>query len=345
MKVLCIGPLWRGSNAGGLFSALSRNGCYIDIVDEYYYISFHSGKLTTKVLQKLIRPLQIEEFNKAITSSVDLFKPDVVLVYKGAFVTPQTLNYAKGKGCKLVLFYPDVSMTAHGNYLSQDIPLYDLVFTTKTFGIKDLEQTFEVKNAVFIPHGFDRDIHRKLQVEPPNKSEFKCDVSFIGTYSPKKENYLAALKKSMPDIDLKIWGAQWNRSKNKEIQSSIQNTVVSGDLYALAIQSSSINLGILSEKVEGSTSGDKITSRTFHIPASYGFMLHERNEESITYFKEDEEVVFFDSEEEMQTQVEKYLKNEPARETIREAGYNRAVKDHSLDSRALNVIQHLSSLL
>jgi spore maturation protein CgeB len=245
-------------------------------------------------------------------------------------------------GSKLVLFYPNVSITAHGNYLPQDIPHYELVFTTKTFGIKDLEQTFGVKNAIFIPHGFDPNIHRKLEITPEDKKAFGCDASFIGTFSPKKERLLAALKNAIPGIDLKIWGNQWFKSTSPVIKDCIQHTAISGDMYAMAIQCSKINLGILSEKVSGASSGDLITSRTFHIPGSAGFLLHEKNEESVQYFKQDIEAGFFDVEEDLVAQVKKYLANDSLRETVRIAGYERAQKEHSLDARAATVIDHIN---
>ncbi len=344
MKILCVGPQWRGSNAGGLFRALSRKGEYIDVVDEYYYLSFHASDIKIKVLQKLIRPLQVKEFNKAITDAINLFKPDVLFIYKGAFVVPQTLHYAKKKNCRLVLFYPDVSMTAHGGYLPQDIPLYELVFTTKTFGIRDLKDTFGVSNTIFIPHGFDPDIHRMLNISEKDKQTFGCDVSFIGTYSPKKEQLLAVVRKAIPDINLKIWGNQWSRSSEPVLKDCIQHTAVSGDMYAIAIQCSKINLGILSEKVSGASSGDLITSRTFHIPGSAGFLLHEKNEESVDYFMQDAEAGFFDGEEDLVAQVKKYLADDALRERVRMAGYQRALKDHSLDARAAVVIDHLKQM-
>ena len=70
MVILAIGPLWRGSNAGGLFRALSREGCLIEIVDEFYYISLQTKKKFTKVLERVIRPLQTDEFNTAIKKKI-----------------------------------------------------------------------------------------------------------------------------------------------------------------------------------------------------------------------------------------------------------------------------------
>jgi spore maturation protein CgeB len=342
MRILTIGPLWRGSNAGGLFRAMSREGCIIDVIDEFYYISLQTKTKATKIAERLIRPWQVGEFNNAIKKKINIFSPEVLFVYKGAFVLPATLAYAKQNNCRLVLFYPDVSTTAHGPNIPKAIPKYDLIFTTKTFGITDMQAQYSVKNACFVPHGFDPEIHRKLNVTAEDKKNFGCDVSFIGTWSPKKESWLATLVQKCPGISLKIWGDQWNKSTTTEINSCIQNTAVLGDLYAIAIQCSKINLGILSEQRIGSSSGDLITSRTFHIPGASGFMLHERNEESVLYFKENEEAGFFSGADEMASQVKYFLDNDTLREKIQAAGYDRAQKEHSLDARARTVLDYIN---
>ncbi len=344
MRLLTVGPLWRGSNAGGLFRALSRAGCLIEVVDEFYHISLRGTQKKTKILERFIRPLQEKEFNEVIKSRINTFRPDIIFIYKGAFVQPQTIAYARQQGCKPVMFYPDVSMTFHGANIPASIPLYDLIFTTKTFGIKDMQDKFGVKNAVFMPHGFDPEIHRPLQPGKEERKIFGCDASFIGTWSPKKEQWLAHLKENMPEIDLKIWGDQWHKAGTASKKSSIQGKSILGDLYALAIQCSTINLAILSEQVSGSSSGDLITSRTFHIPGAGGFMLHERNEESVLYFKENEEAGFFDGPEEMTAKVRQYLADDTLRERIQLAGYHRACKDHSLDARAGSVLSEINKL-
>jgi len=344
MKIVAVGPLWRGSNAGGLFHAMSREGCLIEVVDEFYFISLQTKKKFNKILERFIRPFQVTEYNEAIKKKINVFKPDVLFVYKGVFVLPSTLLYAREQGCKLALFYPDVSMTNHGSNIPKAIPLYDVIFTTKTFGITDMQKMFGVNNAHFIRHGFDPDIHRKLNLQAEGK-DFNCDVSFIGTYSPKKELWLARIKKNLPGIDLKIWGEQWSKATDPVLKDAIQYKAIVGDLYAMAIQSSKINLGILSEAVFGSSFGDFITSRTFHIPGSAGFMLHERNAESVLYFEEDKEAGFFDGPEEMVSKIDFYLTHPDIREKVRDAGYQRALRDHSLDARAREVIKQLNDIL
>ncbi len=345
MRILTVGPLWRGSNAGGLFRALSRKGCLIDVVDEFYYVSLKTRNTVTKVLERLIRPRQAEEFNNAIKERILTFKPDVLFVYKGLFVAPSTLDFARENNCKLAMFYPDISVTVHGNNIIQSIPKYDVIFTTKTFGIKDMEKKYGSMNSVFVPHGFDPEIHRPLEFGKKERDIFSCDVSFIGTYSPKKEKWLSYVKEQLPDINLKIWGDQWFKMTESNLKESVQGMPIFGDLYAIGIQCSKINLGILLERVPGASSGDRITSRTFHIPGAAGFMLHERNEESVLYFDEDKEAGFFDGPEELVQKIRFFLENETQRETIRQAGYARVCRDHSLDKRAETVISHLNSVL
>jgi spore maturation protein CgeB len=201
-----------------------------------------------------------------------------------------------------------------------------------------------VNNAFFIPHGFDPDIHRQLQISEEEQAIFGCDASFIGTWSPKKEKWLAHLKESIPELKLRIWGDQWYKINADSLKSSVQGRSVVGDLYALAIQCSKINLGILSEQVSGASSGDLITSRTFHIPAASGFMLHERNEESVLYYHEDKEAGFFDGPEELAEKVKKYLHDDASRERVRIAGHKRALAEHSLDVRARVIINRMKQL-
>lgn len=337
LRILCVGQEWRGSNASGLFYALSRVGCAVSIVNDHTYISLAAQNLPMKAVQKLIRPLQVKEFNQHLLTATAVFKPHLILIYKGPFVDPDTLQRWKRMNIPVINFFPDVSFLAHGKNIQDCIPLYDFIFTTKSFGVRDLENNFTIPSSriQFVPHGFDPIIHRQLNDH--TSDSFMCDASFIGTYSAHKEAYLLELKRKLPHANFKIWG-NWKRSTEPILQSIIQGVGIYGDLYALAINQSLINISLLSERVVGSSSGDQITSRTFHIPGAGGFMLHQRTDEVLNYFKEGEEMACFDSEEELTEKTSYYLKNEKERVRIQQKGYLRAQKDHSLDARAREML-------
>jgi len=337
MKVLCIGQEWRGSNASGLFYALSRSGCITNIVNEMRYISTGATYKLLKLSHRVLRPLQVWDYNSTLLRQCAIFKPDWVLVYKGAFVQPETLRNWKAQGIPLVVFYPDVSFLAHGPYIPRCISLYDHVFTTKTFAADDLTSHFNYprENVTFIPHGFDPLLHRRLSVLVGN---LRCQASFIGNYSPYKASLLEILAQQLPELDLKIWGSTWGQYQRHILRPYIQGQGLLGDAYVAAINASDINLGILSEKVKGASSGDLITSRTFHITGSGGFMLHQRTEESTNYFKENEEAAFFDTPEELVEKVRHFLNCPDDRIQIAERGYERAGLEYSLDARAKEIL-------
>lgn len=339
MNILCIGEEWRGSNASAFFYALSRAGHSVNLVNELTFVSLKAISIRTRFLNRLVRAFQVNDFNRHLMRSAKAFKPDLVLVYKGAFILEETLFFWKRLGLPVVNFFPDVSFLAHGKHIPASIPHYDHIFTTKTFAAADLARNFNyrIEDVSFIPHGFDPMVHRPME----NKSSpFKCDASFIGSFSPHKESYLIELKRKNPSLNLKIWGENWPKVSNK-IDDAIQSISVVGDLYTQALNSSIINLALLSERVKGASRGDQITSRTFHIPGSGGFMLHQRTNELLQYFEEGLEVACFESKEEFIDKTKYYLANETQRETIRKNGQERAWKDHTIDQRASQVIKIL----
>jgi spore maturation protein CgeB len=179
MKVLALGPLWRGSNAGGLFRAMSRQGCIIEVIDEFYFISLQSKVKTTKIAERLIRPRQIIEYNNAIIRKIDLFKPDVVFVYKGAFVLPATLDYAKERNCMLALFYPDVSMTAHGPNIPQCIPKYKVIFTTPTVSIRKFIESWS-----YLPNT-KKTFPAMYRLSAPIRQKRKNGCQYLGNPAPE----------------------------------------------------------------------------------------------------------------------------------------------------------------
>lgn len=339
-KILCIGEEWRGSNASGLFYALSRVGCITTVVNELAYVSIRGVGFSAKAMNWSIRKAQIHDFNNQLTQITKSVKPDWVLVYKGAFIAPETIQFWKRLGLPVVNFFPDVSFLAHGIYIPRCIPLYDHIFTTKTFAATDLQNHFNYNpsDVSFIPHGFDPTLHRKMDT---SDSPFSCEASFIGNYSKHKELFLTAVKQKYSVLDLRIWGATWGQSKASLLKNVIQGITVVGDSYTLALNSSKVNIALLSEIVEGASSGDQITSRTFHITGCGGFMLHQRTQELLEYFEEGKEMACFDSMEELTEKIKYYLENDRERIKIQEAGYLRAQNSYSLDIRALELMKIL----
>jgi hypothetical protein len=332
--------MWLGSNARASFMALRRLGHSIQVIDEHLYNPAPWRSTSLRIVRRILRPLLVRELYLEAKRLADTFRPDGVFVFKGNAVHPKLIRFYKGRGVPVVNFYPDVSFVVHGKCLPKALPLYDHIFTTKSWGVADMQSQLGVQSVSFLEHGFDPEIHHPIQLTEEDRARYGCDVVFIGTWSPKKEALLASLRKALPAVRIRIWGCQWERSTAGELKPAIMGDEVVGDEYAKALQGASICLGILSERRTGASSGDLITSRTFNIPACGAFLLHERNEESVRYFEEGKEAAFFESPQHLVRQVEHYLAYPAERVVVAQRGWQRCVASgYSLEQRMEAVIR------
>jgi spore maturation protein CgeB len=339
LRILFVGAQNPGSHSGGMMKALIRANQVIQSVDPRHFIPTVKSSMWLRMIRKALTRSFEREFNLQILRDLKSFNPDVMVVYKGESVMPGTLKVARAAGVYCVNIYPDVSIFTHGPWLPKTLPLYDHHFTTKSFGPHDLKLHLGLTNVTVLPHGSDPGVHCPLPEGASAPSALKADVSFIGTWSPKKEAMIDTVIRKYPGIDLKIWGSQWGSAQSAAVREHAMGMDIMGNVYAVAIQGSTINLAILSEARVGSSAGDQTTSRTFNIPSSGGFMLHERTDELLTHFTEGEEVACFSSSEELAEKIGYYLAHGEERERIRLGGHKRCLAEHSIDHRARGVLE------
>ncbi len=299
-----------------------------------------------KVLGRLVRGHAVREFNRAVLELAGRFNPELFFVFKGTFLLPNTLKVFKKYGIQTYCFYPDNSFYAHGRLLPRTLPLYDWVFTSKAFGLRDMKEKLGVENASLLYHAYDRDLHRPVELTARDERRYGCDASFIGTWSPKKEKVLTGLVKKRPRLKLKVWGEQWaeNVPKSSPLFRFIGGHEVMGEEYVRALQASAVNIAILSERRTGASADDQITSRTFHIPACGAFMVHERTDEVTFVLKEDRQMACYASVDELAAKIDYYLEHKTERQKIARAGYREVVRSHSWDHRIQVILQKHAEL-
>jgi spore maturation protein CgeB len=345
-RILCIGETWRGSDAKAAFDALSRLGHEVQIIDEWHFVPLRWRSVFLRGLRKLLSPLLVRQLTRAATESIRFFRPDLLFVFKGRWVHEQILRSANAAGVFSINVYPDVSFTIHGPNLPRALPHYDRIFNTKSYGIADMKERLGAVNVTLLPPGFDPSLHRPVALRADERTHFECDVAFVGTWSPKKEAMLSALKTKLPQVRVRIWGCQWERRGVHNLDGCVEGREVTGDEYVKAICGSKICLGLLSEIRSGASSGDLITARTFQIPACGAFMLHERNEEVADYFQENVEVGYFSDVDEMVARISYFLEHDSHRIAVALAGRSRALRDdYSIDGRLKIVLSWLDQAL
>lgn len=343
LRILAVSALWQGANDHAFVRAFQRLGHSVSVVSSDRYVpDWQSPAL--RVLRRMAMPKIVSDYNRALLAQARAVKPDLLFVFKGAYVKPETLSAIKAAGAVAINFYPDTGFADHGRYLPHAIGLYDWVFTTKSAGVRDLAGNYGFGNAEFAAHCFDPEVHAPLKLSPQDRQRYGCDVSFVGNISDKKRDILKHVAAQLPDVKMHIWGAPaW--AQVPELAHAFQGGPVWGLEYAKAIQAPCINLGLLFEGGPSAPIGDQITARTFEIPAAGGFMLHERTDEAVQYFADGQECAFFSGADELVAMIRHYLAHPEERAAIAAGGRARSLaSDYSVDDRAQSVLDKFAEL-
>lgn len=339
LRILFLGDNWYGSNARSCCESLRRLGHDVLDIDQQTFFP-QVAKFTSRVVRRLLCFRMAEEFNLHVLSLAENFQPDIVLAFKGTYVYAKTLKSLSRRGIALYNYFPDTSAFAYGKWLPESLPEYDCIFYTKPFWYSDAIKRLKLKNGLFLPHGYDPVLHRKFEVDSRYISDCGCDVGFLAIHSKYKETLLDRLVRLRPNLNFFIWGEGWkDYCESPGLKGCIKGFGLYGERYSRAIQVIKINLAIMNGPCKGASSGDLTTSRTYLIPASGGFMLHERNPEVLALYKEHEEIECFDSAEELAEKIDFFLAHPQERERIARAGYGRCVPAYSYDNRMAELLE------
>ncbi|GAJ08655.1 unnamed protein product, partial [marine sediment metagenome] len=203
-------------------------------------------------------------------------------------------------------------------YFRRCLPLYDVVFTTKSYNVEELPR-IGARQVVFMDKAYDRATHRPLPVTEEDKERLGADVIFIGSFEEDRARQMLYLTEN--GIPVRIWGGRWQGWQNRHPNLIVEGRPIFGDDYIKALCASKIALCFLRKM-----NRDLQTDRTMEIPACGTFMLGERTREHLRLFEEGKEAEFFDSKKELLQKVRYYLHNEEERERIAEAGRRRCIE-------------------
>lgn len=272
-----------------------------------------------RVFWKLRIPLDDMRVNSKIVNSLSSDSFDIVWIEKGNMIKPWTLKTIKklAPDARLISCSEDDMYAPHGHSLWYRLGLkwYDTVFTTKTYNMLELRQ-FGAKRTVLFLDSYDENLHKPMQLNAEELARYSCDVSAIGAFEPKRAASLLFLAEH--GVQVTIWGNGWGPWVNRHKNLVVKNEFLFGSDYAKAIFASKINLNFLRK-----VNRDQVTSRSVEIPACEGFMLGERTERHLEFFKEGQEAEFFDSNDELLAKVRYFLGHPEERIKIARAGRNR----------------------
>lgn len=318
-----------GAGLAAGFRALGWDVAEVSILDSLIM----SDLPALRVMGKAARVFATAGYNRAILAACDKVRPQVMLTVKGSYITAATLHELERRGIRTVNFYPDRDF-AHVGSRDDALDAYGLVVTTKSYQLDYLRDRLGKDRAAFVHHGYVQGLHRR-RTPAGETPQFLWDVSYIGNADGAKLDWLAALARARPELDMIVIGNRWRAlARGTPIERFVFGGELLGDHFARVAEHSRINLAVHYGSHEATGWRDLVSTRTFEIPACGGFMLHVDNEELRSLYAPGEECGAFSTQDDMVDQVTAYLDDDTRRVAIADRGHARTVPAYSLATRA-----------
>jgi spore maturation protein CgeB len=84
---------------------------------------------------------------------------------------------------------------------------------------------------------------------------------------------------------------------------------------------------------------DQVKGRDFEVPGCRGFIITKRSNELSSYYKPGFEVETYDDQDELIEKVRHYLAADKEREQVAVRGYERTIREHTMESRISAIFQ------
>lgn len=258
-----------------------------------------------------------------------------VVVIKGAYLFPEALTQLKRENPRLCLSCintDDPFRLAPGSSnerIRDAVPFYDRYFTWSQRIVEKIDEKAGRPIGVFLPFAADTDV-----IQPLFGTRHRYPVSFVGNWDPERQetvDRIGALFAEKGMEKLRVFGLGW-RGRGAYVVDERQI----GPRFVDVLCRSAINLNLLRLQNKQATN-----LRTFEIPASGTFMLHEASEEAESFFRPAQEAEYFASAEELVDKVQFYLANAEARERIARAGYEKVYRGNTYRDRIVTLLRSL----
>ncbi|MER8479334.1 glycosyltransferase [Mesorhizobium sp. M1163] len=321
-----------GSTSYGLAEGFRQMGWLVQEVDMLHYLpKVVKGKLG-RIGRRLVLSGGDSAFVRDTIENCRLLKPDFVLIGKGALFDRGSLREIKKHSELLVNYYPDFHFN-HRGLDTESFGEYDLFITTKTFHVEYLKELIGAEKVRYVPHGYVPSVHQPV-LEALSEGDYATDILYVGNWSAYKQRWLEDLIKLDPKLDLTIGGNRWSENIGGSVLVRKRLLGERADLaYAAAVQTARINVAIHFGPGPNGWQ-DKVSTRTFEIPACGGFMLHIDNDEVREFFEPGLEIDVFSCGEELNDKVRFYLGRPDLRAKMIQRAYERAVPHYSYVDRA-----------
>jgi Glycosyl transferases group 1 len=346
-RILFIGETWQGSSARSLREALALLPEVVinDVGADHFLPNYQH--LPLRIANRLLRLLQLRELESAVLRGMSGFRPDAVVVYKGAGIGAALVEEIRRSGIPVINVFPDYSPHAYGRRLQKAISCYDLVISTKPFHPRFWQSIYGYRNpCVCVPHGYDPGVHYWAEPSPSQA----YDVALCCTWRPEYHRLMRSFAAALGDdrVSVAIAGSGWPEHRDELPRHWSYVGPKGGRAYGEFLRSAKIAIAPVNREVviRGlKQPGDEDTTRTYELAAAHCFFLHQRTDYVATVYDEQNEVPLWGDATELASLVWRWLPDEAGRRLMAARAQARAVPAYAIPQRAASVLQHIEQLI
>ena|SRR5450631_2283040 len=315
-------------------------------VEIYHYpapdiiFNFHSKNIINKIFFKTGIYKKYGFVNRELIRIAEEFQPDIIWIFKGLEIFPQTLKKLRTK-FRLANFNPDhpfiIIASSNGNRnVKNSVGLYHLHFSYHSALVRRIWEEYKI-TAVFLPFAYDR---FDLEYQPPESIVEIPKVCFQANPDPWRVQKIKKLADAGLVVD--VYGHGWKKTALRDYKNVNLFPIASRNTFWLLNQEYRVQLNLFRKY-----NNDSHNMRTFEIPAVGGIQLSPYSTEQADFFEENREIFLFREDGQMISMAKKLL-NLSRREAdeIRNAARTRSINSpYSFEDRALTVYKSFQQLL
>jgi len=334
MKVLVIGFKWNYPITEFVCNAFNYNGAeanyiyyqnqpsertkyYIRKLEQFHLYNFLKNKIDKKVENDIFKNNHF-----SILNEIKNKKYDLIFILKGEYIHSETIKEIKekNKDVKIFVWYMDDPFICwfdnnQYKFFEESIKstkYFDKIFVFDEYFVEGIKQRLN-KEIYYLPLVFEETMFKKIETEK------KYNISFIGCNTKERYEHL----KEIEAYGLTIFGDNWQDLNKYKL----------GDVIPLEKTNTIYNQSLINFNFHHYQTVFGANTRTFEVPGSGNFLLTDYRKSMEQLFEIGKEIECFKSKEELKEKVKYYLENKNKIFEISEAGYKRAIKEHTYKHR------------
>lgn len=250
-----------------------------------FFFKYYNPGLINKIFFRLGISSIYKKINALLLEKAKQYKPDIIWIFKGMEIFPETIDQLKLSGIKVANYNPDnpfiFSGRGSGNEnVKNSTGKYNLHFAYDRTVQKKIADEYSIKTA-YLPFGFE--LSESLYEDCVAQKEI-IKVCFLGNPDNERAFFLKSLLDAGIQIDL--YGNDWNKFINHQNASVFPP--VYGDEFWKILRRYRVQINLM--RIHNINSHNM---RSFEIPAVGGIMIAADTPEHRMFFENEKEIFLF----------------------------------------------------